>query len=450
MANVTLALAGRRKPRFTLVSDLDHTMVQNEDPTHERLQLFNKLWTIHFAHDSLLVFSTGRSPNLFCNLWDEAPLLNPNVLICSVGTEIFYRAPDGQLLPDQAWEAYLDQGWDRAAVERIAAQIPQLTPQVASEQRRHKLSFHLQRSTPEEDAAVLAGLRDALKGVGLAAKVIYSGGIDVDVLAQGAGKGKALEFIVNELKQAGRYPDGGVQVNGDSGNDIELFEVPGVRGCVVANAHPELREYATAAIAAGRTNIHIASQPCAGGIVETLIKFGSIPTAEQPGSLLRGMVVQLGLLQSNALAGNLSLLAEPGATWVTPAGRVVPVVQCMGEPADAAAAGVTWVDGLDARPLLPEDGAAETAPAAAADTTATEGDVEEAVRRGELLVVTYQLWGFQGQARDSGRVRLCTAIIRAKQPAAADGYKLLHLHEGVMAMDCTATARFEALAEQRN
>jgi hypothetical protein len=43
--------------------------VQNEDPTHERLQLFNKLWTIHFAHDSLLVFSTGRSPNLFCNLW---------------------------------------------------------------------------------------------------------------------------------------------------------------------------------------------------------------------------------------------------------------------------------------------------------------------------------------------------------------------------------------------
>lgn len=59
---------------------------------------------------------------------------------------------------------------------------------------------------------MLAGLRDALRGAGLAAKVIYSGGIDVDVLAQGAGKGKALEFILNELKQAGQYPDGGVQV----------------------------------------------------------------------------------------------------------------------------------------------------------------------------------------------------------------------------------------------
>jgi hypothetical protein len=60
-------------------------------------------------------------------------------------------------------------------------------PQVASEQRRHKLSYHLQRSTPEADEALLQGLRDSLAAAGLAAKVIYSGGVDVDVLAQGAG-----------------------------------------------------------------------------------------------------------------------------------------------------------------------------------------------------------------------------------------------------------------------
>lgn len=61
---------------------------------------------------------------------DEAPLLNPNVLICSVGTEIFYRTADGTLVPDQAWQAYLDQGWDRAAVEAVAAKFPPLKQQV--------------------------------------------------------------------------------------------------------------------------------------------------------------------------------------------------------------------------------------------------------------------------------------------------------------------------------
>jgi hypothetical protein len=43
--------------------------VQNEDLTHEKLQVFNRLWSINFSGDSLLVFSTGRSPNLFCQLW---------------------------------------------------------------------------------------------------------------------------------------------------------------------------------------------------------------------------------------------------------------------------------------------------------------------------------------------------------------------------------------------
>ena len=141
-------------------------------------------------------------------------------------------------------------------------------------------------------------------------------------------------------------------MNGDSGNDIELFEVPGVKGCVVSNAHPELLNYATKAVASGAINIHIATQPCAGGIVEALMQFGSVQNPAASAALLRGMITQLGLLQSNALAGNLSLLADPGATWVTPAGRVVPVETCMKEPVNAATAGLTWVDGITVRPLV--------------------------------------------------------------------------------------------------
>jgi hypothetical protein len=69
----------------------DHLQVQNEDLTHEKLQMFNRLWSINFSGDSLLVFSTGRSPNLFCLLWVSAQQTREAVshrfiCLCSTGS----------------------------------------------------------------------------------------------------------------------------------------------------------------------------------------------------------------------------------------------------------------------------------------------------------------------------------------------------------------------------
>lgn len=49
----------------------------------------------------------------------------------------------------------------------------------------------------------------ALSEAGLAAKVVYSGGADVDILAVGAGKGRALEFVVQQLRKKARIPEDG-------------------------------------------------------------------------------------------------------------------------------------------------------------------------------------------------------------------------------------------------
>ncbi len=44
-------------------------MVQNEDPTHAHLLAFNATWQSACGHDCLLVYSTGRSPHLYRELW---------------------------------------------------------------------------------------------------------------------------------------------------------------------------------------------------------------------------------------------------------------------------------------------------------------------------------------------------------------------------------------------
>ena len=302
-----------KPPRFTLISDLDGTLVDPCDPTHAALRRFNALWQKYCAADCRLVYSTGRSHKKFLELrvrrsralaadarrlasaqltshasQRTTPLLAPEILICSVGTEIYRRGEQGGVA-DEKWSDVLEQGWQRDALLSAACCARGLTLQEPSEQRRHKISLRsrVPGGCAGADAAV-EDLRARLDATGAPYDLIASSGcLDVDVLPRGANKGAALHFILQEQAEQALAGCGTkalskaealracaecTLVAGDSGNDTQLLATEHVRAVVVANAQPELLAWARDEGPSPR--VFVATQRCADGVIEAMKHFG--------------------------------------------------------------------------------------------------------------------------------------------------------------------------------
>ncbi|KAI3912044.1 hypothetical protein MKW98_007571 [Papaver atlanticum] len=250
-----------------LISDLDLTMVDHQCDEDNISQLsFNALWESHYHHDSLLVFSTGRTLAVYKRLKKDKPMLTPDITIIHTKT----YDPNANLL-------FLNENWDKGIIMEETDKFPELSCQSEADQRQYKVSFFVDNDKAD---GVIKALSERLQKHWVTAtyKIVFSGGKALDVLPKRGGKGEAITKLgpISEGFSLGKFGHGKQPCNtlvcGDSGNDAELFGVPDVFGVMVGNAMEELLQWREEN-AKNNPNIIHTTERCAAGIIQAIGHF---------------------------------------------------------------------------------------------------------------------------------------------------------------------------------
>lgn len=234
--------------------DLDGTLLGKPDAT----LMFRHAWDRLPSDDRpLLVYNTGRLLKDAQRTVSRSDLPDADYLICGVGT-LIYDVHGRRTV--QEFADIMAEGWDRDRAEQVVQGFTGAIRQPDYHQNAYKSSWYLHQAPPE----LVAQIEFALSVANIEAIVVYSSDRDLDILPKYANKGNALAWLLRYLQ----IPAEQTIVAGDSGNDLAMFQIPGVRGIVVENAQPELVETLV-----GKSFFH-AQTICADGILEGLVHYG--------------------------------------------------------------------------------------------------------------------------------------------------------------------------------
>ncbi|MEM6429062.1 MAG: HAD-IIB family hydrolase [Deinococcota bacterium] len=242
---------------YLLISDVDDTLIssdvmgnpqENDDVTRGLDELRELL-----SHRGNLGFglATGRSLELVKDVLASHNLPQPDVVISSVGSEIYYGE---RLRPDHGYAKHISYQWKPHKIRRVLAELDFLEPQEENTQRPYKISYYL-----EDVHGRLDYVRSQLAEAKLRHTLIYSRGQFLDILPQRASKGKAIRYLSYKWSIDPKH----IAVAGDSGNDEEMLRGR-FRGIVVGNYSEELEGLR------GQRAVYFANATYVQGILEGL------------------------------------------------------------------------------------------------------------------------------------------------------------------------------------
>ncbi len=244
-------MSAREKEQWLIVSDIDDTLTGDRkalDCLWEAMRPYRGVvrLALNSSRPAASVDATIRS--------DFPPDFAPDAIITGLGTEIRIGSA---VLAD--WSRQLET-WPRQQIVDLVLQFGhRLHPDEF--QTRGKASFAV--PDPQAVDILLAALADQ----GLPVQALYTGESDLDLIAPGAGKDRAMMLVARCLG----VPQGRVIAAGDSGNDLAMFEAAD-RAIAVGNARRELRHRAP------RFKTYFARAAHAAGVHEGLQAFGVLPS----------------------------------------------------------------------------------------------------------------------------------------------------------------------------
>jgi sucrose-phosphate synthase len=242
-----------------IVSDLDQNLLGNTDALQELLKILR-----NYRKTTAFIIATGRRLDSALKLMKQYNIPQPDILITSSGTEIYY-AP--KLTEESAWTRHIDHHWTPHTIRRTLDTIAGLEKQPKQEQSRFKLSYYIDTGIADIDAIIrLLHQQEHTVNAQLAF------GQYLDILPLRASKGLALRYVADRWQ----IPLHKVFVAGGSGADEDMMRGNTLAAVVANRHHEELSQLDQA------ERIYFAQQPFAAGIIEALHYYDFFASCRDP------------------------------------------------------------------------------------------------------------------------------------------------------------------------